>query len=122
VNIYVAREIVYQFADIVAAGLPLIPDEGSLPWPKVVVQTAFDTFIAAMEAERDKDPARFIYEGYDETLQQAIVMMLRLGDFHTIDVADSEAVSRVNRLSKTDHWDGEVVRLLAKYPLGGSAT
>ncbi len=120
-DIYAAREIVYGFADIQAAGVPLIPNEASLPWPKDKIRRAFDVFSAAMEAERSKDPVTFAQDGYEETLVQALTMVLHIDDYHAIEECDLEAVGRANRLRRGEAWDDEVMHLLSKYPIGGKA-
>ncbi len=118
-NIQQARDIVYGFADILGAGAPWIPDAATLPWPKSTIKHAFDVYVEAMVAEKNKNPALFQREGYQDTLDQAYSVMLHIDDYHDIAEEDREAVARANARPKTDMWDDETMKLLMKYPVGG---
>ncbi len=71
-----------------------------------------------MENVKAKDPASFIKEGYDATLNQARAVMLFVDDYHLISPEDKEAVAAVNKLPPFSELNDEAAQLWLKYPIG----
>lgn len=118
-----ARDLVYGFADIMAAGKPLIGDATVLPCARTELRSAFTVYLNWMYAERDKDPSGFERNGYGDTLRAAESCYVMVNDFHDIDPSDHAEVCRINSsiLSPGALGDRELT-LMAKYPPGGATT
>lgn len=92
------REIVYDFADVLGQlRLPIL-DAKLLPHPKADIYTAFQIYMAQLEAMAPHLP------NSREELERVKPLYLMISDFQEIDPEDRELVSEVNASQRFERF------------------
>ena len=119
-----ARDLVYAFADLLAAGVPFIGNASVLPCSRSELRTAFSVYLNWMYSERNKDAGLFERNGYGKTLRAAESCYVRVDDFHDIAPEDIAEVNRMNFsvASSITNMGPAEIKMMVKYPLGGATT
>jgi hypothetical protein len=108
-----AQTIVYAFVDLVAARNPYIGDASTLPYPKETIRKAFYKHLEHYHRMRLLSEETFRELEYHDTVEKLSAMLVYLDDWHDIDDADKEAITRLNAIEgPPPEW---AAPLLAKY-------